>query len=562
MPFNLPLTRQRSPRYEPLRPDDSPYFDDDSSDRAFSDFGVDTPKTEDFPDLADRSSPWTIAHYIPALRGYQLAHVYRYGSMATPRRPRRTLVRGLLWAFILLPYIIVMLVTTTMILRPSYTHAPAHYQELRERATTSLAPGRGNINNEKVFIASAVYDDKGSLLGGPWGKALLDLVDLLGPENVHLSVYENDPDDEAKAALEDFKNHASCNSTIVHEHLPLDEVRRVTLPNGEKRIKRIAYLAEVRNRAMRPLDTTDVKFDKILFLNDVYFDPVDAAQLLFSTNLGPDGRTNYRAACAVDFANPFKFYDTFASRDLEGHSMGLPFFPWFPDAGYADTRNDILEQLDAVRVRSCWGGMVSYEAKWFQSPPDLLSADPVSGTAFGVALAAGHLESQIPISLENNETHSAMRFRFEDRTFWDASECCLINADLQRPRDPADPHAPSGIYLNPFIRTAYDERTLSWLWISRRPERLYSPIHNILTRVLGLPGENPRRMQEPGSEIVEHVWEYNQPFEEGKDMTGQWRSVKSIAGPGSYCGSRKLLVLGEKEGESRWMRLPTPPELP
>lgn len=336
----------------------------------------------------------------------------------------------------------------------------------------------------------------------------------------------------------------------------MDDIRRVTVPNGEKRIKRIAYLAEVRNRALRPLDNAEVKFDKVLFLNDVFFDPVDAAQLLFSTNLDGNGRTNYRAACAVDFINPFKFYDTFGSRDLEGHSMGIPFFPWFPNAGYGDTRQDVIDQTDAVRVRSCWGGMVSYEAKWFQGTEALASTDPNEGTAWGVATAAGHEDPQVP------PNSSAIRFRFEDRTYWDASECCLVNADIQKPRDPANPHAPSGIYMNPYIRTAYDERTLSWLWLTRRPERLYSPIHNILNWVIGLPGLNPRRLQEAGDDVTEKVWEYNKPYEEGKDMTGQWKEVKGIASPGFFCGSRKLLVLGEKEGEPKWMRLPTPTEIP
>ena len=56
----------------------------------------------------------------------------------------------------------------------------------------------------------------------------------------------------------------------------------------------------------------------------------------------------------MDFINPFKFYGTFASRDLEGYSMGLPIYPWFSSAGKAQSRQDVLDQKDAVRVRSCW----------------------------------------------------------------------------------------------------------------------------------------------------------------------------------------------------------------
>ncbi len=123
-------------------------------------------------------------------------------------------------------------------------------------------------------------------------------------------------------------------------------------------MKRIAFLAEVRNRALRPLEADPTtRYDKLLFINDVFFNPIDAVQLLFSTNVGSSGRAEYGAACAVDFINAFKFYDRFATRDFEGYTMGIPFFPWFTDAGEAVSRRDVLEGKDAVRVRACWGGM-------------------------------------------------------------------------------------------------------------------------------------------------------------------------------------------------------------
>ena len=89
-------------------------------------------------------------------------------------------------------------------------------------------------------------------------------------------------------------------------------------------MKRIAFLAEVRNRALRPLEADPpVHFDKVLFLNDVMFNPVDAIQLLLSTNVDASGRAQYGAVCAVDFINPFKFYDRFTTRDFEGYAMGI-----------------------------------------------------------------------------------------------------------------------------------------------------------------------------------------------------------------------------------------------
>ncbi|MCJ1479290.1 hypothetical protein MMC13_007975 [Lambiella insularis] len=136
-------------------------------------------------------------------------------------------------------------------------------------------------------------------------------------------------------------------SIVTGDHLPLAEFSTVTVPfSDEKRVKRIAYLAEVRNRAMRPLDSpskaldpfasksdlqrTSVIYDRILFLNDVYFNPVAALQLLFSTNLDPNtGRPSYRAACGIDFWRYAFVYDTFVIRDLEGFKVGLGLYPWF-----------------------------------------------------------------------------------------------------------------------------------------------------------------------------------------------------------------------------------------
>jgi hypothetical protein len=204
------------------------------------------------------------------------------------------------------------------------------------------------------------------------------------------------------------------NVSLVAEHLPLEDIPRITIPSGERRIKRIAFLAEVRNRALRPLDDPTVRFDKLLFINDVIFDPIEAVQLLFSTNIDAQGRTQYGAACAVDFVNAFKFYDYFATRDFEGYGMGLQFFPWFADAGDAISRKDVMAQKDAVRVRSCWGGMTAFEASWFQKP----SVDKMS---------SGNAKNSV-----TNMPALPLRFRYEEDPFWEASEVCIFCPSIRK----------------------------------------------------------------------------------------------------------------------------------
>ncbi|CZR55761.1 uncharacterized protein PAC_05649, partial [Phialocephala subalpina] len=214
--------------------------------------------------------------------------------------------------------IVFLLVIFTAIFLPSYHHLLEHYRKLEKTCRDSTEEGRGNVNNEKVFIAATLYDAEGLLVGGEWGIAIRQLVHLLDLDN---------------QALEEFR-------------------------------KQISF----RNRALLPLELNpSIKFDKLLFVNDVIFNPIDAAQLLFSTNINESGHAQYGAACAVDFINPFKFHDRFATRELEGYAMGVPFFPWFTAVGQGSSRKDILDQKDAIRDRACWGGMTAFGATWFQT---------------------------------------------------------------------------------------------------------------------------------------------------------------------------------------------------
>jgi hypothetical protein len=366
-----------------------------------------------------------------------------------------------------------------------------------------------------------LYDRTGQLASGQWGDALVQLIDLLGHDNVFLSLYENNSGQKGRQALQALAQRIQSNkSIVVDEQTTFDACPRVTLPNGQKRIRRIDYLAALRNRALQPLDDTQkhIKYDKLLYLNDVYFNPVEAAQLLFCTNSASHRETQtassyrYRAACAVDFSNPFKFYDSYATRDLEGYGIGLPFFPWFTSAGEGQSRSDLLAGRDAVRVRSCWGGMVAFDAWFFQK-------------------------------------ENPVRFRAPREMFWDASECCLVHADVQAesPSPGGDDigdkgkETGTGVYMNPFVRVAYTARTLAWLRTTRRFERLYSGVHDLLNRVVRLPWYNPRRAEVPGAKVLREVW----VPDEASPIGGSFRMVEVIAGNDGFCGRRGMEVVVE-----------------
>jgi len=469
-----------------------------------------------------------------------LRHQYRSRRRRPPRLTRSYSCspRSILRTFALFAYsftaVIVLIVIFSAVFFPGYTHLPPHYARLRQQALASTQSGRANGGQQKVFIAATIYDRGARLTGGPWAKRVLGLVHLLGAENVHLSIYVNDSGPESQKALDELGHQLKCNHSLVYdEHVGFDEIPHVKLPDGSVRTKRIAYLAEVRNRALRPLETSPVTFDKLLYLNDVVFDPIDAAQLLFSTNVNAQGIAEYRAACAVDFINPFKFYDTFATRDVDGYAMGLPFFPWFSANGDERSHQDVVDQKDAVRVRSCWGGMVAFDARFFQPRKGMLEL-----------VTAG---SQSPSNLS-----APYRFRAEEDLYWDASECCLIQADIQNP-EPGN----TGIYMNPFVRVAYDAKTLSWLPLTRRFERLYTPIHFLLDILVSAPGYNPRRYHEPWQLVEETVWVPDERSESG----GSFQQIVRPATHTGFCGRRKLQVMKENitVGERNWEFLPVPP---
>jgi hypothetical protein len=258
--------------------------------------------------------------------------------------------------------------------------------------------------------------------------------------------------------------------------------------------------------------------------------------------------TSYDAVCAMDYINPVKFYDRFAMRDNEYFEAGLPFYPWFVNGGQrGESFADVMAQRDAVRVKSCWGGMVAFDARWFRGPPpdDLLHPGPLT-------------------------------FRAEPDVFWDASECCLIHADLEqlvRTKESRD----VAVYVNPYVRVGYDEPTFRWLEFSRRFERLNLIPHIVVGWFVKMPWGSPRRTEKPGETVVRREWRYVPPAvgagagaDAGSQRVwalddlaelGKWEDVKRVARPGGYCGFPFLLALKNhfEPGERRWEKIYGPP---
>ncbi|WQF84114.1 Putative mannosyltransferase 1, CMT1 [Colletotrichum destructivum] len=446
------------------------------------------------------------------------------------RRQPRSLPRLLLrYTFLFVLFVL----TATPIFFPSYTRHPKHYKDLRKRCLVSDSlSGCANLRNEKVFIAVSLFDPEGKITGGEWAKNVLDLIHMIGEDNTFLSIYENDSGDLGAAALDEFKKNVPCKHRIVSEgQVDYSAFPHVTLPDGSQRLKRLAYLSEMRNRALYPLDQSGqdpkvgtVKYDKILFLNDALFAPVDAAHLLFNTNAGEDGRAHYLSACSLDYDwNPFLEYDLYAQRDAEGYSNGIPIFPYFTGQGKAVSRRAMVSQTDAVPVKSCWGGMVAMQAKWVQN------VDEKMPTKDWQAVAHHVIDPDHP----HNVT-APVRFRYEPELYFDACECCLFLADVTTVADKAG-EPDMGVFVNPYVRVAYRKRTQRLEPLVRRWERLLALPQAIITHFSRFPTPNPHRQVVEGQRFTEEIYQRR----EG------WKMVERTGRNGMFCGVREMQLIKE-----------------
>ena len=286
------------------------------------------------------------------------------------------------------------------------------------------------VQNQKIFIVAQFWTNA-KVISERWGQALLDLVGVLGKENVYISIYESGSLDNTKEVLKMLDDALSQNNVphvmILDPTMHADEINAGPLDDQGnprqgwiqttsvgtqwgKELRRIPYLARLRNTSLKPLfkvrEEQGQTFDKILFLNDVVFRPQDVLTLL-ATNQG-----SFSAACALDFHLPPAYYDTFALRDAEGLGTIQTIFPYFRGE---ESRASILKGLP-TKVSSCWNGMIVFDSSPFY--------DGLQFRGLSDSLASKHLE---------------------------ASECCLIHTDM----NVTTPGAGDRIYVNPSVRVGY-----------------------------------------------------------------------------------------------------------
>lgn len=284
------------------------------------------------------------------------------------------------------------------------------------RETSTPPPAFGN---ERIFIASIHWTNE-AILRAHWNKAVVELAKAIGPSNVYVSVYESGSMDDTKGALRELDRDLGTakipRMIILDGTTHQDEISKppaktgwIKTPGGQMELRRIPYLARLRNIALEPLvklGEKGMKFDKILFLNDVVFNTEDVRALLGTR----DG--DYAAACSLDFKSGHSFYDTFALRDSEGREQISRSWPFFRSTH----SRQALRASQPVPVTSCWNGIVAMDAAPFYT-----HESPLGFRGIPDSLAEYHLEG---------------------------SECCLIHTDNPLSRS-------KGVWLNPNVRVGY-----------------------------------------------------------------------------------------------------------
>ena len=148
--------------------------------------------------------------------------------------------------------------------------------------------------SQKVFITLLAWNNE-IVFRTHLSEQINDVVQVLGANNVYVSIYENGSYDGTKGALRDlqlFLENQGVRTTFVLDETSHEEIvqsrpyepkegwiqvqrsgfEKWDVHKGDYALRRIHYLAELRNKALQPLwdlASKGERFDKILFLNDV-----------------------------------------------------------------------------------------------------------------------------------------------------------------------------------------------------------------------------------------------------------------------------------------------------
>jgi hypothetical protein len=276
-------------------------------------------------------------------------------------------------------------------------HDHIHCTSLDSTASITRYAHLASPSRGRTIIGLNLFNSGGVL--PTIGRSLLDLIYFLGPENVLVSIFENGSSDNTTLGLAHL---AAVLSAAGVPHSVLSDSNKTHWEG----VDRIAQLAIYRNIVLDPLYATwqgqplagsitatnssvnptinsihdERPFENVLFINDVFFCPTDALELMHvravqqaHATCGLDWRWRHSSFSPLFGSGP-KFYDNWVSRTLNGNTFRsrLDIF--------SEMRNGLRELIysvddttakqrfaDArpVPVYSCWNGMIVMDARPF-----------------------------------------------------------------------------------------------------------------------------------------------------------------------------------------------------
>ena len=181
--------------------------------------------------------------------------------------------------------------------------------------------------------------------------SILQLIHLIQPREVFVSILSSNNRDQTKEKLEEFKRE--LDNIHVLSNIQIDN----TMYEEEYKNNRPAYLGEQRNKTLKNLT---MRFSHVLFLNDILFEARSVFKLLQSP-------IDYDMICAMDFGysdftlkndkalwedeKHLDFYDAWVARDIEGKLFDSK-YPWLQHSRSAEN----VKNGKPVHVSSCWNG--------------------------------------------------------------------------------------------------------------------------------------------------------------------------------------------------------------
>lgn len=138
----------------------------------------------------------------------------------------------------------------------------------------------------RLYIATIHWNSE-EILRAAWRDDVVALAEAFGPSNVYVDILESGSWDHTKAALRELDRRLDAigvpKKVTLDERTHADEIANppeepgngwIRTPSGKIELRRIPYLAGLRNAALqnlRDLNKNGTTFDYVLFLNDVHF---------------------------------------------------------------------------------------------------------------------------------------------------------------------------------------------------------------------------------------------------------------------------------------------------